>query len=58
MDRTWGSDDWLAEIEQHRADEDAERRHETHEYAEPDCDFCEAAMRDAEQDFANDTEEN
>jgi hypothetical protein len=58
-DRTWGSDDWLAEREQHRADEDAERRHEaTHEYAEPDCGFCEAAMRDAEQDFANDEEEN
>jgi len=57
VDRTWGSDDWLAEREQHRADEDAERRHETHEHPQdwPECHFC---ISDWEQDSPDETEEN
>ena len=41
-DHSWGSDNWLAEREQARADEDAEARHNaTHEDPEPDCWLCE-----------------
>jgi hypothetical protein len=56
MDWTRGGDDWLAEVEQHRADEDAERRHETHEHPQdwPECHFC---ISDWEQD-SPDEEEN
>jgi len=40
-DRSWGSDDWLADREQHRADEDAEARHyATHDEPVADCGWC------------------
>ena len=60
MDRSWGSDDMLADRQQHLADEALERWHERHEFPEDwadECPICEEAEADSAKDRKQDSEE-